>query len=208
MIQTEWFFTFFSPHLPTYILCLALASAQGAGGALPSPQFLAEQLTLSQPGGRLCPPQYYKPSRIFRPCNGSAYIYTWLIVQLYIELGPPPPLSKKAIQKQSKNCHGSKEKLASFRQHTLFKLLMSCSEISFKKANYRYLPCQLVNISVSTESQYKNTCTLCCKSIRSSAFLWCKMPMFCRLVQKPSFLSNWKIDGRHKIFWLFRSKSL
>ena len=24
-------------------------------------QFLAEQLTLSQPGGRLCPPQYYDP---------------------------------------------------------------------------------------------------------------------------------------------------
>ena len=29
-----------------------------------------------------------------------------------------------------------------------------------------------------------------------------------RVVQKPSFLSNWKIDGRPKIFWLFMSKSL
>ena len=29
-----------------------------------------------------------------------------------------------------------------------------------------------------------------------------------RVVQKPSFLSNWKIDSRHKIFWLFRSKAL
>ena len=28
----------------------------GPGGAL-APQFLAKQLTLSQPGGRLCPPQ-------------------------------------------------------------------------------------------------------------------------------------------------------
>ena len=29
-----------------------------------------------------------------------------------------------------------------------------------------------------------------------------------RVVEKPSFLSNWKIDGSHKFFWLFRSKSL
>ena len=32
-------------------------------------QFLAKQLTLTQPGGRLYPPQYYEPPRIFRPCN-------------------------------------------------------------------------------------------------------------------------------------------
>ena len=30
-------------------------------GWLYPPQFLAEQLTLSQPGGRLCSPQYNKP---------------------------------------------------------------------------------------------------------------------------------------------------
>ena len=35
------------------------------------PQFLAEQLTLFQPGGRLCPPHYYclpPPSHIFGWC--------------------------------------------------------------------------------------------------------------------------------------------
>ena len=36
--------------------------------------FLAKQLTLSQPGGRLCPPQYYEPPphRIEQPCDGPA----------------------------------------------------------------------------------------------------------------------------------------
>ena len=28
-----------------------------------------------------------------------------------------------------------------------------------------------------------------------------------RVDQKPSFISNWKIDGSHKLFWLFRSKT-
>ena len=38
------------------------------------PQFLAKQLTLSQLGGRLCPPQYYKPPRIFKPCDGPGIV--------------------------------------------------------------------------------------------------------------------------------------
>ena len=33
---------------------------------------MAKQLTLSQPGGRLYPPQYYEPPRIFRPCDRPA----------------------------------------------------------------------------------------------------------------------------------------
>ena len=42
----------------------------GSGGAM-APQILADQLTLSQPGGdRLCPPNYYWHPRIFRPSNG------------------------------------------------------------------------------------------------------------------------------------------
>ena len=36
-----------------------------------APQFLADQLTLSQPGGQILPTQYYEPPQIFRPCNGS-----------------------------------------------------------------------------------------------------------------------------------------
>ena len=43
---------------------------RGAGGAS-APQYLTDQLTLSQQGGgRLCPPQYKQPPRIFRPCDG------------------------------------------------------------------------------------------------------------------------------------------
>ena len=38
-------------------------------------QFLADQLTLSQPGGgHIIPTQYYKPLRIFRPCDGPVYV--------------------------------------------------------------------------------------------------------------------------------------
>ena len=33
-------------------------------------QFLADQLTLYQPGGYIIPTQYYVPLRIFRPCDG------------------------------------------------------------------------------------------------------------------------------------------
>ena len=53
-------------------LCTAGPSQEGGGGGLP--QFLAKHLTLSQPGGRLCPPQYYKPppppdfQTLRRPC--------------------------------------------------------------------------------------------------------------------------------------------
>ena len=45
------------------------------GGAIASPlQFLADKLTLSQPGGHIIPTQYYKPPRIFRPCDGPALL--------------------------------------------------------------------------------------------------------------------------------------
>jgi len=40
-------------------------------GGLKPPQFLADQLTLSQPGGHILPTQYYEPPRIQtlrRPC--------------------------------------------------------------------------------------------------------------------------------------------
>ena len=42
-------------------------SWEGRGGsARPNPHILADQLTLSQPGGGLCPPYYYSPPQIFR----------------------------------------------------------------------------------------------------------------------------------------------
>ena len=45
-----------------------------AGGHVP-PHFLADQLTLSQPGGHIIPTQYYvPPPHIFRPCDGPAFL--------------------------------------------------------------------------------------------------------------------------------------
>ena len=42
----------------------------GPEGHVP-PHFLADQLTLSQPGGgHIIPTQYYVPPQIFRPCDG------------------------------------------------------------------------------------------------------------------------------------------
>ena len=40
----------------------------GAGGA--APQFLAKQLTLSQPGLQIMPTTVIQAPRIFRPCDG------------------------------------------------------------------------------------------------------------------------------------------
>ena len=42
----------------------------GGGKGVMAPQNLQDQLTLSQTGGRLCPPNYYLPLRIFRPSYG------------------------------------------------------------------------------------------------------------------------------------------
>ena len=45
------------------------AGGPGAGGgARAPPHFLADQLTLSQPGGHIIPTQYYVPPQIFDPC--------------------------------------------------------------------------------------------------------------------------------------------
>ena len=51
----------------------------GGLGGLKPPQFLADQLTLSQPGGHILPTQYYEPSRIFRPCDGPDTYYSNLL---------------------------------------------------------------------------------------------------------------------------------
>ena len=52
-----------------------LSQAGGLVGPLAPPQFLAEQLTLSRPGGQIMPTTVLRAPRIFRPCNGPAYTY-------------------------------------------------------------------------------------------------------------------------------------
>ena len=51
-------------------------SQEGYWGELsqpPSPPVLGRTINpISTQGGRLCPPQYYKPPQIFRPCDGPA----------------------------------------------------------------------------------------------------------------------------------------
>ena len=53
-----------------------IQSLSGVPGALPKASggagghFLADQLTLSQPGGHIIPTEYYVPPQIFRPCDG------------------------------------------------------------------------------------------------------------------------------------------
>ena len=44
-------------------------------GALAPPVFGKTVNPISTRGDRLCPPQYYEPPRIFRPCDGPAW---WL----------------------------------------------------------------------------------------------------------------------------------
>ena len=49
-------------------ICRPVAS--GGAGEARAPHFLADHLTLSQPGGHIIPTQYYVPPQIFRPCDG------------------------------------------------------------------------------------------------------------------------------------------
>ena len=44
---------------------------RGARGAVAPPVFSRTVNPISTRGSRLCPPQYYEPPRIFRPCDGA-----------------------------------------------------------------------------------------------------------------------------------------
>ena len=49
----------------------------------------------------------------------------------------------------------------------------------------------------------KNKCTLCCKSILSSAFLWCKRPMFWRAGMREGSHSHYTLGGISSICFRF-----
>ena len=53
-------------------ICRPVAS--GGAGEARAPHFLADHLTLSQPGGHIIPTQYYVPPQIFDPCCMPAVI--------------------------------------------------------------------------------------------------------------------------------------
>ena len=48
---------------------------RGGWGALAPPGFGQTVNPISTRGGRLYPPQYYQPPRIFRPCDGPEVTY-------------------------------------------------------------------------------------------------------------------------------------
>ena len=55
---------------------LAGPSQAGGWGALAPPPVFGQTVNpISTRGGRLYPPQYYEPPRIFRPCDGPEQTY-------------------------------------------------------------------------------------------------------------------------------------
>ena len=60
------------------IMTFRAVASGGAVGALAPPQFLAEQFTLSQPGGRLYPTQYYESPPDFQTLRRACgFIYQY-----------------------------------------------------------------------------------------------------------------------------------
>ena len=58
-------------------------SSLGVPGVPWHTQILADQLTLFQPGGdRLCPPNYFWPTQIFRPSDGPESLVPQIKLQL------------------------------------------------------------------------------------------------------------------------------
>ena len=74
LVQSAFHFLGMQASWKSYVM-IQSGMQQGGGqrGQLP-PQILADQLTLSQPGGHMIPTQYYVPPRIFRPCDGPEYL--------------------------------------------------------------------------------------------------------------------------------------
>ena len=71
------------PNIIQYYRAVASGGEGGLGGALAHPQFLAEQLILSQPGGRLCPPQYYEPpgfSDLAKSMKNYLQAFSWIFL--------------------------------------------------------------------------------------------------------------------------------
>ena len=62
------------------IFCFTVPKEQtgGLGGFSPLPQFLAKQLTISQPGGQIIPTTVLRAPRNFRPCDGPGIPTSYL----------------------------------------------------------------------------------------------------------------------------------
>ena len=72
--------SFYLHTVLSYVLNQGCRSRGCCGG---HPQILADQLTLSQPGSKLCPPHYYSPlpPRISKPSNspGVPWFFSFLV---------------------------------------------------------------------------------------------------------------------------------
>ena len=63
---SSWVLSIIRKSLFQYLILSSGLSPPG----VPGPLILVDQLILSQPGDRLCPPHYYRHPRIFRPSYG------------------------------------------------------------------------------------------------------------------------------------------
>ena len=69
-----WLFRYWEFRVWALRTCIDQSAGLLQAGGLGGPQFLADQLTLSQPGGgHILLTQYCEPSWIFRPCDGPAW---------------------------------------------------------------------------------------------------------------------------------------
>ena len=60
------------------------AVANGGAGEASAPQVFDRSVNpISTMGDRLCPPQYYQPPRIFRPCDGPVSVQDLAITMHY-----------------------------------------------------------------------------------------------------------------------------
>ena len=71
-----------------------MVASGGADGGTLAPQFLAKQLTLSQPGGQIMPTTVLQAPQISRPCDGPV-LSTYLLTKTLEKYDRPLSFSKK-----------------------------------------------------------------------------------------------------------------
>ena len=80
MFYTIYFFQYYliinhQKFTEKFVLKIARPVARGGWGGYSPPVFSRTVKPISTRGSRLCPPQYYEPPRIFRPCDGPVVEY-------------------------------------------------------------------------------------------------------------------------------------
>ena len=132
----------------------------------------------------------YKPVRIVRWFSGNPML-------IYLLLSQPGLFWKKSATVQERG-HFKKVSQSQFCNFRYFKLVGFSIGISIGTKLQRLM-------QIPVQFQLQSNLAIRNGLIRNKMVL---MNHFCRVVQKPTFLSNSKIDGSHKIFSLSMSKAL